>query len=70
MSCRREAACTRLWRRPGGFTEEAAAEALNLAEKITDGMKITVYDREEARTLEASGTSEGGGPGSQRACEP
>ena len=27
-------------------------------------MKITVYDREEARTLEASGTSEGGGPGS------
>ena len=48
----------------GGFTEEAAAEALNLAEKITDGMKITVYDREEARTLEASGTSEGGGPGS------
>lgn len=25
----------------GGFTEEAAAEALNLAEKITDGMKIT-----------------------------
>lgn len=54
----------------GGFTEEAAAEALNLAEKITDGMKITVYDREEARTLEASGTSEGGGPGSQRACEP
>ena len=34
----------------GGFTEEAAAEALNLAEKITDGMKITVYDREEART--------------------
>ena len=49
----------------GGFTEEAAAEALNLAEKIMDGMKITVYDREEARTLEASGTSEGGGPGSR-----
>ncbi len=48
----------------GGFTEEAAAEALNLAEKITDGMKITVYDREEARTLEASGPSESGGPGS------
>ena len=48
----------------GGFTEEAAAEALNLAEKITDGMKITVYDREEARTLEVSGLSESGGPGS------
>ena len=48
----------------GGFTEKAAAEALNLAEKITDGMKITVYDREEARTLEAFGLSESGGPGS------
>lgn len=48
----------------GGFTEKAAAEALNLAEKITDGMKITVYDREEASTLEASGASESGGPGS------
>ena len=50
----------------GGFTEEAAAEALNLAEKITDGMKITVYDREEARTLEAFGLSEKRRPGIRR----
>lgn len=48
----------------GGFTGEAASEALNLAEKITDGMKIIVYDREEAGTLGASGPSGGGGAGS------
>ncbi|WP_333646003.1 helix-hairpin-helix domain-containing protein [Lacrimispora sp.] len=33
----------------GGFTEKAAPEYLNMAEKIHDGMKITVLSQEEAR---------------------
>ncbi len=35
--------------RAGGFTEKAAPEYLNMAEKIHDGMKITVLSQEEAR---------------------
>ena len=34
----------------GGFTEKAAPEYLNMAEKIHDGMKITVLSQEEARS--------------------
>ena len=33
----------------GGFTPDAAAESLNMAERIRDGMKIVVLSREEAR---------------------
>ncbi len=33
----------------GGFTEQAAAEFLNLAEPVFDGMKIQVPDQNEAR---------------------
>lgn len=32
----------------GGFVDDAAEEALNLAEKVTDGMQIVVMSREEA----------------------
>ncbi|WP_394525347.1 helix-hairpin-helix domain-containing protein [Lacrimispora sp. JR3] len=34
----------------GGFTANAAAESLNMAERIRDGMKITVLSRQEARS--------------------
>ena len=34
----------------GGFTEEAGAEALNLAELTEDGMKIDVPSKEEAQS--------------------
>lgn len=32
----------------GGFADDAEEEALNLAEKVTDGMQIVVMSREEA----------------------
>lgn len=35
----------------GGFTEEAAREAVNLAARVSDGMQITVYSMEEAMTM-------------------
>jgi competence protein ComEA len=35
----------------GGFTENAAADSLNMAEPVKDGMKIQVPDREEAKRL-------------------
>lgn len=35
----------------GGFTEDAAADLLNLAEKIYDGMKLMVFSKEEAEAL-------------------
>lgn len=38
----------------GGFTENAAAESLNMAERIKDGMKIVVLSREEAQTANVS----------------
>lgn len=54
----------------GGFTDEAAGELLNLAEKISDGMKIVVLSKDEASTLtdgerkELSGAGGSGTPGS------
>ncbi len=41
--------------RAGGFTDQAAAEYLNMAERITDGMKIVVLSREEAEAAKARG---------------
>ncbi|MBS5511172.1 MAG: helix-hairpin-helix domain-containing protein [Clostridium sp.] len=35
----------------GGFTENAARECVNLASKVSDGMQITIYNREEAASL-------------------
>lgn len=37
----------------GGFTENAARECVNLASKVSDGMQITIYNREEAASLQA-----------------
>ena len=37
----------------GGFTENAARECVNLASKVSDGMQITIYSREEAASLPA-----------------
>lgn len=40
----------------GGFTEQAASDALNMAEQVRDGMKILVPNRDEARIqLEEAG---------------
>ncbi|MFT4006191.1 MAG: helix-hairpin-helix domain-containing protein [Lacrimispora sp.] len=41
--------------RAGGFTDRAAAEYLNMAERIKDGMKIVVLSREEAEAAKARG---------------
>ena len=35
----------------GGFTENAARECVTLASKVSDGMQITIYNREEAASL-------------------
>lgn len=43
----------------GGFTENAACESINLASKVSDGMQITIYNKEEAASLPAGGTSAG-----------
>ena len=43
----------------GGFTENAARECVNLASKVSDGMQITIYNKEEAASLPAGGTSAG-----------
>lgn len=43
----------------GGFTENAARESINLASKVSDGMQITIYNKEEAASLSAGGTSAG-----------
>ena len=37
----------------GGFTEKAAAESLNMAERVKDGMKIVVLSKEEAQSAKA-----------------
>lgn len=37
----------------GGFTEEAAPEAVNLAALLQDGVQIRIYSKEEAQTLPA-----------------
>ena len=39
----------------GGFTDQAAAEYLNMAEKVQDGMKILVLDKEQAEAAKARG---------------
>lgn len=39
----------------GGFTEDAAQEYLNMAERISDGMKIVVYNKAEAEEAAAEG---------------
>lgn len=39
--------------RAGGFTENAAAEYLNMAERVSDGMKIEVLNKEEAEAARA-----------------
>lgn len=45
----------------GGFTQEAAQSALNLAEPVYDGMKLTVPDQEQAdQTVSGAGTEAGG----------
>ena len=43
----------------GGFTENAARECVNLASKVSDGMQITIYNREEAVSLPADSASVG-----------
>ena len=43
----------------GGFTENAARESINLASRVSDGMQITIYTKEEAASLPAGGTSAG-----------
>ena len=43
----------------GGFTENAARECVNLASKVSDGMQITIYNREEAASLLAESATEG-----------
>ena len=45
----------------GGFTENAAADSLNMAEPVKDGMKIQVPDKEEARVLLDQALSSGTG---------
>lgn len=47
----------------GGFTENAARECVNLASKVSDGMQITIYSREEAASLPADSASVGGNAG-------
>lgn len=47
----------------GGFTENAARESVNLASKISDGMQITIYNKEEVALLPADGGSAGGNAG-------
>lgn len=45
----------------GGFTENAAADSLNMAEPVKDGMKIQVPDKEEAKKLLDQALSSGTG---------
>ena len=45
----------------GGFTENAAADSLNMAEPVKDGMKIQVPDKEEAKVLLDQALSSGAG---------
>lgn len=47
----------------GGFTENAARESVNLASKVSDGMQITIYNREEAASLPAGSGSAVGNAG-------
>ena len=53
----------------GGFTENAARESINLASKVSDGMQITIYNKEEAASLPAGGTSAGKNSGQDQMSE-
>ncbi len=44
----------------GGFTENAAADSLNMAEPVKDGMKIQVPNQEEAQKLLNEGANVSG----------
>ncbi len=44
----------------GGFTDAAARESVNLASKVSDGMQITIYNREEAASLPVGSGTAGG----------
>ncbi len=48
----------------GGFTENAADDYLNLAQQVTDGMKIEVPDQEKALILQESGRTAAAGAAS------
>ncbi len=48
--------------RAGGFTEAAAAESLNLAAVVSDGMKLRVLSEAELLTLPESAQAEDGRP--------
>ena len=48
----------------GGFTEDAAREAINLASKVSDGMQIIIYSKKEAETLSAQPAQMAGTGGS------
>lgn len=39
----------------GGFTEDAAGESINLAAKVTDGMRVVILSTGEAESLAAAG---------------
>lgn len=47
----------------GGFTENAARESVNLASKVSDGMQITIHNKEEAASLLAGSVAVGGNNG-------
>ena len=47
----------------GVFAENAARECVNLASKVSDGMQITIYNREESASLPADSASVGGNAG-------
>ena len=47
----------------GGFTENAARESVNLASKVSDGMQITIHNKEEAASLLAGSGAVGGNNG-------
>ena len=53
----------------GGFTENAARECVNLASKVSDGMQITIYNKEEAASLPAGGPSAGKNSGQDQMSE-
>ena len=45
-----------------GFTDEAATDYVNLAQEITDGMKITIPTEAEAEAMEEASAGSGTGP--------
>lgn len=47
----------------GGFTDAAARESVNLASKVSDGMQITIYNKEEVASLPVGSGTAGGNSG-------